>query len=77
MYMKVADVETACVCKDSPVEGQHHCVCKLNLAGQLSMLCTQKAGGAGSRSACKKLEERWERGTQGREGTDRGEGEKD
>ena len=50
---------------------------KLTLQGSNVCCVHEKADGVGSRSACEKLEEQWERGTQDGEGTDRGEGEKD
>lgn len=40
MYMKGTDRRAACVCKDNPLERQHHCVCKINSEGQQCMLCT-------------------------------------
>lgn len=56
------------------MERQHLCVGKRNLPGQQTH---ERGDGAGSRSACVKLEEQQERGTQEQEGTDRGEGGRD
>ena len=50
---------------------------KLTLQGSSVCCVREKGDEVGSRRVPEKLQEQWERGTQDREGTNRGEGEKD